>query len=93
MKSCMDEMDGFDTLTEAMVHQSASGGILLILKGQKYGVCTCCLNDDMENGCGRSDEWLASLEPSWSEAAPENARRDPRNNTKNGQSIEQPEMF
>lgn len=78
MSCYIKEMDKFPHIKEAMEYHSSMGGILLVLdKG--YGICTLCTNDDTPNECGRTDLWLESLAPSWSEASPENARRDPRN--------------
>ncbi|MFA5353156.1 MAG: hypothetical protein WC291_02910 [Thermodesulfovibrionales bacterium] len=71
-------MHTFKTLNEALAAHEYHGGILLVLDNGKYAVCDRCLPGRCGK-CGRSEEWLDSLAPSWSEAAPENMRRDPRN--------------
>lgn len=83
----------FDTLQEAQEEHANYGGILLVLDDGKYCVCNLCVNPGCGE-CGRTDEWIESLAPSWSEAAPENARRDPRNkDPKRNKNISQTEMF
>ena len=71
-------MDKFTTLKDAESHHEEYGGILLIMDSGEYGVCSYCPHDGCGE-CGRSVEWLDSLGPSFSEAAPENMRCDPRN--------------
>ena len=74
-------MDKFKTLTEAQAAHEEYGGILLVLDDGEYAHCHFCEKDELCGECGRTAEWLDSLAPSWSEASPENIRRDPRNRT------------
>lgn len=66
----------FKRLHEAQAEHDVSGGILLINDDGSFTLCQDCRLDNCR--C-RTIEWVDSLAPSWSEAAPENAARDKRN--------------
>jgi len=75
----------FKTLTEAEAGHNEVGGVLLV---EDDGTYTLCLDCVYERPCEcRNRKWTDSLAPSWSEAAPENAVRDPRGMPVQGQLI------
>ncbi|MDY6868827.1 MAG: hypothetical protein SVT56_13180, partial [Chloroflexota bacterium] len=51
------------------------GGILLVNDDGTYSICRHC---DYKRCECRTIKWIKTLAPSWDEAAPENAARDPR---------------